>query len=72
MAYATKEKERENKRIYYLKHRKVILERAKKWNKENRPKANLNKKNYLMKKKREKITKQILKEIKMEETIAKF
>ena len=32
MAYKNKEKEKENKRIYYLKNRDIILTRSKKWN----------------------------------------
>lgn len=33
MAYKNKKDETENKRIYYLNHREIILARAKRWNK---------------------------------------
>jgi hypothetical protein len=32
MAYVDKQKERENKKKYYLEHREIILNRARVWN----------------------------------------
>ena len=46
MAYKNKKDEVENKRIYYLNHREIILERAKRWNKAHPDRVGWIRRNY--------------------------
>jgi hypothetical protein len=46
MAYKDKAKEKENKRLYYLKNKEKILNRAKEWNKEHPERVGWIKRNY--------------------------
>lgn len=46
MAYRYKEDEKENKRIYYLRNRDIILKRAREWNIKHSDKVKIHRLNY--------------------------